>query len=52
MPQIRLIKKRFESLDTELKGYVTIEDVINGVPGMTKHALASHILRQNVLAYD
>ena len=44
MPQLRLIKKRFESLDTEGKGYVTVEDVMTGVPSLTRHSLSDRIL--------
>ena len=52
MPQVLLIKKRFASLDMEGKGYVTVEDVINGVPSMSKHPLACRLLEQNVRAYE
>jgi len=44
MPQLRLIKKRFESLDTEGKGYVTVEDVMTGVPSLARHSLSDRIL--------
>ena len=51
MPQLRLIKKRFDSLDTEGKGYVTVEDVVAGVPGLNKHSLSERIL-DTLLAYE
>ena len=34
------------------KGFVTIEDVLQGVPSMSKHALAGRILEQNVRAFE
>ena len=51
MPQMRLIKKRFDSLDTEGKGYVTVEDVMAGVPNLSWHSLSERIL-DTLLAYD
>ena len=44
MPQIRNIKQRFEQLDKDGKDYVTVEDVIYGIPNISKHPLATQII--------
>ena len=44
VPQLRQIKERFISLDFDSKGYVTIEDVLTGIPNITKHPIAERIL--------
>ena len=44
MPQLKLIKKRFAALDQDGKGYVTVEDVLEGVPNMSKHSLAEKLM--------
>ena len=45
IPQIKLIKKRFEALDVDEKGYVTVDDVLVGVPNMSKHSLAERLMK-------
>ena len=40
MAQLLLIKKRFEELDLGGKGYVTVQDLVLGVPNLANHAMS------------
>ena len=46
LQQLNTIHKNFKKLDTQQRGFITIKDVLNAIPGLDQNPMASKVLGQ------